>query len=201
MDGAAASSSHRSPAASVVAVVAVVRRCPATRGAVEQGDALLDALERLDDVALEPDQDTDRVLVGAAADLLGVAMGVGDDLAALGLGRLGQATLVDQERGLLLGLRDDPLGLLLGLLDDPLALGVDALRSADLLGDGDAKLVDETERRVLVDDDVVRQREFLAVRDQRLEALDEEDDVDAECLPARSAAARWGLGDYGTRRV
>ena len=50
---------------------------------VEQGDALLDALERLDDVALEADQDADRVLVGAAPDLVGVAMGVGDDLAAL----------------------------------------------------------------------------------------------------------------------
>ena len=92
--------------------------------------------------------------------------------------RLGQAALVDQERGLLLGLGDDPLGLLLGLLDDPLALGVDPLGGADLLGDGDPQLVDEAERGVLVDDDVVGQRQLLAVRDQRLEALDEEDDVD-----------------------
>ena len=104
---------------------------------------------------------------------------------ALGLGLLGEAALVDEERRLLLGLGDDPLGLVLGLLDDPLALGVDPLGGADLLGDGDAQLVDEAERGVLVDDDVGRQRQLLAVRDQRLEALDEEDDVDRSALLAR----------------
>ena len=103
---------------------------------------------------------------------------------ALGLGGLGEAALVDQEGRLLLGLGDDPLGLFLGLLDDPLALGVDPLGGADLLGDGDAELVDEAERGVLVDDDVGRERQLLAVRDQRLEALDEEDDVDGSALLA-----------------
>ena len=112
---------------------------------------------------------------------------------------LGQAALVDQERGLLLGTGDDPLRLLLGLLDDPLALGVDALRGADLFGDGDAELVDEAERGVLVDDDVVRQRQLLAVRDERLEALDEEDDVDL--VPSGWAATGTAASsvDYGTR--
>ena len=152
-------------------------------------DPLLDALERLDDVALETDQHADRVFVGAAADLVGVAVGVADDHAALGLGRLGQAALVDEEGGLLLGPGDDPLGLLLGLLDDPLALGVDPLGGADLFGDGDAQLVDEAERRVLVDDDVRRQRQLLAVGDERFEALDEEDDVDRSAL---QAADGWG---------
>ena len=107
---------------------------------------------------------------------------VGDDLAALGLGRLGQPALVDEEGGLLLGPGDDPLGLFLGLLDDPLALGVDPLGGADLLRDGDPQLVDEAERRVLVDDDVRGQRQLLAVGDERLEALDEEDDVDRSAL-------------------
>ena len=83
-----------------------------------------------------------------------------------GVGRLGQAPLVDEEGGLLLGAGDDPLRLLLGLLDDPLALGVDPLGGADLLGDGDAQLVDEAERGVLVDDDVRRQRQLLAVGDE-----------------------------------
>ena len=136
------------------------------------------------DVALEPDEHADRVLVGAAADPLGVVVGLGDDPPALGLGGLGQAALVDEEGGLLLGSGDDPLRLLLGLLDDPLALGVDALGGADLLGDGDAQLVDEAERGVLVDHDVGRERQLLAVGDQRLEALDEEDDVDGWCPPA-----------------
>ena len=105
-----------------------------------------------------------------------------DDLAALGLGGLGEATLVDEEGRLLLGPGDDALRLLLGLLDDPLALGVDALGRADLLGHGDAQLVDEAEGGVLVDDHVRRQRQLLAVGDQRLEALDEEDDVDGRAL-------------------
>jgi hypothetical protein len=111
-------------------------------------------------------------------------VGLGDHAAALRLRGLREAALVDQEGGLLLRPRDDPLRLFLGLLDDPLALGIDALRRADLLGDRDAQLVDEPERGVLIDDDVGGQRQLLAVRDQRLEALDEEDDVDGSCPPA-----------------
>jgi hypothetical protein len=153
---------------------------------VEQIDALLDALERLDHVAFEPDQHADGVLVGPAADLFGVLLGLADDPSTLGLGLLGEPPLVDEERGLLLGAGDDPLRLLLGLLDDPLALGVDALRGPDLLRDGDAELVDEAERGRLIDDDVVRQRELLAVRDDRLKAFDKEDDVDLGTLRLRS---------------
>jgi hypothetical protein len=111
-------------------------------------------------------------------------MCLADDLAALALRRLGQPALVDQEGGLLLRLADDPLRLFLCLLDDPLALGIDAFRGTDFLGDGDSKLVDETERRILVDDDIRRERQLLAVGDQGLEALDEEDDVDRSALQA-----------------
>ena len=112
----------------------------------------------------------------------------------------GEAALVDQEGGLLLGPGDDPLGLLLGLLDDPLALGVDPLRRADLLGHGDTQLIDEAERGGLVDHDVVRQGELLAVRDDRLEALDEEDDVDRRALRGvdRSPAARSGRAAWAS---
>ena len=72
---------------------------------------------------------------------------------------LGEATLVDEERGLLLGPGDDPLRLLLGLLDDPLPLLVDPLRRANLFGHGDAELVDEVEGGVPVDDHVARHRQ------------------------------------------
>ena len=93
-------------------------------------------------------------------------MRVADDDPALGVGRLGQAPLVDEKGRLLLGAGDDPLRLLLGLLDDPLALGVDPLGGPDLLRDGDAQLVDEAERGVLVDHDIRRQRQLLAVGDE-----------------------------------
>ena len=43
------------------------------------------------DVALEPDQHADRVLVGAAPDLVGGDVGLVDDPPALGLGGLDQA--------------------------------------------------------------------------------------------------------------
>ncbi len=153
---------------------------------VEEGDALLDALEGLDDVPLEADEDRCGVLVGTPPDVVADALGFADDAAALVLGRLGQAALVDEEGRLFLSPGDDPLRLLLGLLDDPLALGIDPLRGPDLLGDGDPQLVDEIEGGDLVDDDVVRQRQLLAVRDDRLEPLDEEDDVDGTgLLPAR----------------
>ena len=105
---------------------------------VEELDPVLDALERLVHVGLQADQHADRVLVGAAADPIGVAVRVTDDLPALRLGRLGEATLVDEEGGLLLRTGDDPLGFVLGLLDDPLTLGVDPLGGTDFFRDCDA---------------------------------------------------------------
>jgi hypothetical protein len=191
----------------VVIGVAVVdgrprwRRGQVRPALVEQGDALLDALQRLGYVALEALEDADRVFVRAGPDALGVIVRLGDDPPALELGGLGQAALVDEERRLLLGLGDDALGLFLRLLDDPLALGIDAFGRADLLGDGDAQLIDQAERGVLVDDDVGRQRQLLPVRDERLETLDEEDDVDGRGPPAR-ASGLWHAGSWlSVRRV
>jgi hypothetical protein len=157
---------------------------------VEEADALLDALQGPLHVALEALENAHRVVIGAGTDPLTVGMRLFDDPLALGLGRLGQAALVDEEGRLLLRASDDALGLLLGLLDDALALGVDALRRTNLLRDGDTELVDEPEGGVLVDDNVRRERQLLAVGDQRLEALDEEDDVDVVCPPACSIMAR-----------
>ena len=153
----------------------------------------------LHDVALEADQDAGRVFVGAAADAVGIASASVEIRRLSSCGRLGQAALLDQERRLLLGAGGDLLGFFLGLLDDPLALGVDPLRGADLLGHGHAQLVDEVEGAVLVDDDVVRQRQLLAVGDQRLEPLDEEDDVDWTDPPLALVADRLAVApDYGS---
>ena len=93
---------------------------------------------------------------------------------------------------------DDPLGLFLGLLNDPLPLLVDPLRRANFFGHGDAELVDEVEGGVPIDDHVARHRQRLAVRDQRLEPLDEEDDVQRTASGARTGPG--GVApDYGTR--
>jgi hypothetical protein len=165
----------------------------------QQGDAVLDALERLDHITLEADQDADGVFVGAAADLAGVALRRRDDLAALDVGRLGEPALVDQEGRLLLGLGEDALGLLLGLLDDPLTLGIDPFGGTDLFRDRDAQFVDEAKGGVLVDDDVRRQGELLAVRDEGLESLDEEDDVDGSALQAGEAGVSgWRQVSHAT---
>ena len=90
----------------------------------------------------------------------------------------GQLPLLDEERGLLLGTCEDPLGLLLGALDETGGLLVDALGLADLFGHGDTQLIDEIERAHLVHDHGVGHGHAAAVRDQRFEAFDEEDDVD-----------------------
>ena len=97
--------------------------------------------------------------------------------------------LPDQERGLLLGARDDPLGLLLGLLDDPLALGL--IRLAARTSSGTATRSSSMRLRAasrsMIAFCVMRQR--LAVRDQRLEALDEKDDVQRTASRALAAPA------------
>ena len=71
--GSPSSSSQRSSAGSDRSSPAPSTPSQARPALVEQGDPLLDALERLDDVALEADEDADRVLVGAAPDVVGVA--------------------------------------------------------------------------------------------------------------------------------
>jgi hypothetical protein len=140
-------------------------------------------------------------LVGAATYGVRVVLGLADDPSTLGLGLLGEAPFVDEEGCLLLGPGDDPLRLLLGLLDDALTLGIDPFCGADLLGDGDAQLVDQAKGRCLVDDDVARQGQLSAVRDDRFKALDKEDDVDRSALRGGrlGSAGRWpGLSHGAT---
>lgn len=133
---------------------------------------------------MERVEDPGGVLVGAPADVLGVGLGEGDDPAALSLGAIEEASLADEEGGLLLGSGEGPLRFLGRGLDDPLALGIDPLRGADLVGDGDAELVDEIEDGLAIDDDALRERERLSGRDDRLEALQKEDDVQRRVLRA-----------------
>lgn len=119
-----------------------------------------------------------------------------DDPIALGLGGLQEAAFFDEVGGLRLCAGDRRLGLVLRLFEDPLAFRVDALGGPDLLGNGDAELIDQLERGGLVDDDVRREWELLAVGDEGLESLDEEDDVDLPGPPPWRVGGR-GWADYG----
>ena len=112
---------------------------------------------------------------------LGVA--VGDDLLAADLGGPGQLALLDEEGRLLLGAGEDALRLLLGTLHEAAGLLVDALGLPDLLRHRDAKLIDEVERGHLVHDHRIGHGHAAAIGDQRLEAFDQEDDVDGRVPP------------------
>ena len=64
---------------------------------IQQGQAALDALQRADALPFELDQHALRILVGAASDLVGLALTVGDDLSRANLCRASQLALLDQE--------------------------------------------------------------------------------------------------------
>src|ERR687891_389370 len=76
---------------------------------VKQGQAPLDALERLDALPFQPDQDGLRVLVGAAPDLVRLALAGRNDLGRLDLRGLGELPLLDEECSLLLRAGEDAL--------------------------------------------------------------------------------------------
>ena len=131
---------------------------------VEHIDPALDAGERLDAFAFEPDEDTRGVLVGAAADLGCLVVRPVEDLGGALLSELDELALLQQLRGLALGTRGDLVGLLARSLGDAAHLLGDALGLAHLVGYRDPQLVDELEHSRLVEDDVVRQGKLLAGR-------------------------------------
>src|SRR4029453_13341383 len=74
---------------------------------VEQGKAALDALQLLDQLTFESNQHALGIVIGATADLVRLAVALGDDRRGLDVSRLGQLPFLDQERRLLLGARKD----------------------------------------------------------------------------------------------
>jgi hypothetical protein len=111
-----------------------------------------------------------------------------DDLEAHLLGLAGQALLLDQQLGLLLGTSQDRLRLLPRALQQVFDFGVDALGRPDLFGDSVPELIDALQRFGLVDDDASGKGEPPAVVDERLEPLDEVDDVDRTGPPGAGRA-------------
>ena len=149
---------------------------------VEHVDPALDAGQRLDALALEPDQHAGGVLVGPAPHLGRLLVGGVEDLAGPLLGHAHQLALLEHLGRLLLGAGDDRVTLLAGALGDAAGLLGDALRLAHLVGHGDPQLVDQLQHRGLVEHDVVRERQLLAGRHEALEPFDEKDDVRGTAL-------------------
>jgi hypothetical protein len=133
---------------------------------VEHVDAALDARQRLDALALEADQDASGVLVGSAPHLGRLGRRGVDDLGGALLRGAHELTILEQERGLLLGSADDRAALLGGALGDPSRFLGDPARLPNLLRYRRAELVDELEDGGLVEDDVVRQWQLLAGGDE-----------------------------------
>jgi hypothetical protein len=149
---------------------------------VEQGKPAFNALECLDALAFEVDEDALGILVGAAPDLIGVVFAGGDDLLGPDFGGPSQLALFDQKRRLLLRTGEDALGFLVRATDDALGLFVDALGLPNLFGNRDAQLVDQVKRSRLVDDHVARQRPVSTGRDDPFELFEQEDDIYWTCL-------------------
>ena len=149
---------------------------------VEHVDPPLDAGQRLDALALEPDQHAGGVLIGAAPHLGRLLVGGVQDLARALLGHAHQLALLEHLGGLLLRARDHRVALLAGAIGDAAGLLGDALGLAHLVGHGGSQLVDQLQHRGLVEHDVVRERQLLACRHEALEPLDEKDDVRGTAL-------------------
>jgi hypothetical protein len=85
---------------------------------IQGGESAPDALQGLDDLTLQLDEDAGSVGVSALLDLLGLGPGLLDDLFRAQLGRSSELALLDEEGGLLLRPRDDALRFVLGTLHE-----------------------------------------------------------------------------------
>src|ERR687893_205031 len=143
--------------------------------ALDGGDELLQVdLERVEDVVgvvLRPEPDLALARAGVLDDVLGLALGLLDDL------------LVGDQLGLLLTrLLDDALGLALGLGEHLLALLDDPASLLDLLGDRGPHLVEDVVDLLLVDANLIRQRDRLGVVNLVVELVDQDEDIHAQNL-------------------
>ncbi len=131
--------------------VLVPLRVEALAAAQELLPAPVDGPERLREDDLEVGELAVDVLVGLAADLLGLPAGLRQDAVGLGLGAAGDLGVGDQRSPLGAGGLDDPLGLLPGLLHDLLAAAEDLLGVREGVGQGVPYLLEHREQLGAVD--------------------------------------------------
>lgn len=108
--------------------------------------APVDGPDGLGEDDLEVGQLAVDVLVGLAADLVGLPAGLGQDPVRLGLGLLGDLGTGDQRAALRAGGLDDPPGLLPGLLDELLTAADEFLGVGERAGQGLAHLLEHREQ-------------------------------------------------------
>jgi hypothetical protein len=144
---------------------------------LQQLEAALDGVQSPHHVGFEANQDLGRVLVGAAPDLGGLHLSLADDLLAQLFGLPRELAFLDEIRGLFLGPRQNLLGFFTSLFEKTFDLVGDPSRGPYLFGDSHPELVDPLERLGLVDEHAAAERNPPAVRNERFEPLDQDDDV------------------------
>src|SRR3954449_12605744 len=137
----------------------------------------LDGRDELREVDLERVEDLVGVVLGAEPDLPLAGAGILDDVLGRALGLLDNLLLARELRLALARLLDDPLGLALGLGEHLLTLLDDPARLLDLLGDRRAHLVEDVVDLLLVDTNLVRERDLLRVVHEVVELVDEDEDI------------------------
>src|SRR5680860_1338196 len=125
------------------------------------------------EVDLEGVEDVVGVVLRSQADLAPTGARVLDDLVGLALGLFDDLLVADQANLLLARLLDDALGLALGLGQHLLALLDDPTRLLDLLGDRGAHLVEDVVDLLLVDAHLVGERHRLGVVDGVVQLVDQ----------------------------
>src|SRR3954449_987750 len=131
--------------------------------ALEALAAALHGGDELREVDLEGSEDLVGVVLRAEPDLALASAGVLDDVLGGAFGLTSDLLLGDQLVLLLARLLDDPLGFTLGLGEHLLTLLDDPARLLDLLGDRRTHLVEDVVDLLLVDANLVRERNGLRV--------------------------------------
>src|SRR3954447_21759812 len=153
--------------------------------------AALHGRDELGEVHLERVEDVVRVVLRAEPDFTLARPCFFDDLLGLALGLPDDLLLGDQAGLLLACLADDPLSLTLRLGEHLLAFLDDPARLLDLLRDRRAHLIEDVVDLLFVDTHGVREGHLLGVVNCVVEFVDEDEDVhghlnfvSAEALPS-----------------
>src|SRR6185436_13573522 len=161
--------------------------------------AALDGCDELGEVDLEGVEDVVGVVLGAQADLAFARTRVLDDLLGLALGLLDDLFLGCEADLLLARLADDPLGLALRLGEHLLTLLHDPARLLDLLRDRRAHLVEDVVDLLFVDAHLIRKGDGLGVVNRLVDLVDENEYV--HVVPEVYSCGETGAPPFGCGNI